>query len=128
MGKRSRRSLHRGWVWYRAQWYPEGKPWLESVNREVIATRSAVGICDVSPLGKIDIKGRDAGEFIDSNLPMVAKLPVGKTRWLMLREDGFVMDDRAARLAENHCIVTTTTANAVGVYRHLDFCKPSGLI
>ena len=115
-------------LWYRAQWYPEkGEThWLESVNREVITTRSAVGICDVSTLGKIDIKGRDAGEFINRVYANgFAKLPVGKTRYgLMLREDGFVMDDgTTARLAENHYVMTTTTANAVGVYRHLDFCR-----
>ena len=115
-------------LWYRAQWYPQpGEThWQESVNREVIATRSAVGICDVSTLGKIDIKGRDAGEFINRVYANgFAKLPVGKTRYgLMLREDGFVMDDgTTARLAEHHYVMTTTTANAVGVYRHLDFCR-----
>ncbi|MGB3148039.1 MAG: aminomethyltransferase family protein, partial [Paracoccaceae bacterium] len=54
-----------------------------------------------------------------------AKLPVGKVRYgLMLREDGMVMDDgTAARLAEDNFVVTTTTANAVGVYRHLEFCR-----
>ena len=114
--------------WYRAQWYPQpGEThWLESVNREVIATRSAVGICDVSTLGKIDIKGKDAGTFINRIYANgFAKLPVGKTRYgLMLREDGFVMDDgTTARLGENHYVMTTTTANAVGVYRHLDFCR-----
>jgi sarcosine oxidase subunit alpha len=41
----------------------------------------------------------------------------------MLREDGMVMDDgTTARLAEDHFVMTTTTANAVSVYRHLQFC------
>ena len=88
--------------------------------------RSSVGICDVSTLGKIDIQGRDATTFV--NLVYAngfAKLPVGKTRYgLMLREDGFVMDDgTTARLGENHYVMTTTTANAVLVYRHLEFCR-----
>ncbi len=54
-----------------------------------------------------------------------AKLPVGKVRYgLMLREDGMVMDDgTAARMAEDHFVVTTTTANAVSVYRHLEFVR-----
>ncbi|MDC1115444.1 sarcosine oxidase subunit alpha family protein [Alphaproteobacteria bacterium] len=115
-------------AWLRAQWFTrKGETnWRQSVDREVLATRSAVGICDVSTLGKIDIQGRDATAFV--NLVYAngfAKLPVGKTRYgLMLREDGFVMDDgTTARLGDNHYVMTTTTANAVLVYRHLEFCR-----
>ena len=115
-------------AWLRAQWFTrKGEThWRQSVDREVLATRSAVGICDVSTLGKIDIQGRDANAFV--NLVYAngfAKLPVGKTRYgLMLREDGFVMDDgTTARLGDNHYVMTTTTANAVLVYRHLEFCR-----
>jgi heterotetrameric sarcosine oxidase alpha subunit len=115
-------------AWLRAQWFTrKGEThWRQSVDREVLATRSSVGICDVSTLGKIDIQGRDATTFV--NLVYAngfAKLPVGKTRYgLMLREDGFVMDDgTTARLGENHYVMTTTTANAVLVYRHLEFCR-----
>jgi len=91
-----------------------------------VATRRSVGVCDVSTLGKIDIQGSDAGAFLDlvySN--MFSTLPVGKTRYgLMLREDGMVMDDgTTARLGETHYLMTTTTANAVGVYRHLEFVR-----
>ena len=114
--------------WLRAQWFPrEGETtWRESVDREVLATRASVGVCDVSTLGKIDIQGSDAGAFLDlvySNT--FSTLPVGKTRYgLMLREDGMVMDDgTTARLGETHYVMTTTTANAVGVYRHLEFVR-----
>ncbi|MEK9961409.1 MAG: glycine cleavage T C-terminal barrel domain-containing protein, partial [Rhodobiaceae bacterium] len=114
--------------WMRAQWFPrEGEiHWRESVDREVLATRRSVGVCDVSTLGKIDIQGSDAGAFLDlvySN--RFSTLPVGKTRYgLMLREDGMVMDDgTTARLGETHYLMTTTTANAVGVYRHLEFVR-----
>ena len=115
-------------AWMRAQWFPQqGEThWLESVNREVIATRSDVGICDVSTLGKIDIKGRDAGVFVNRVYANgFAKLAVGKTRYgLMLREDGFVMDDgTTARLADDHYVMTTTTANAGLVYRHLELFR-----
>ena len=115
-------------AWMRAQWYAQkGEThWLESVNREVIATRSDVGICDVSTLGKIDIKGRDAGEFVNRVYANgFAKLAVGKTRYgMMLREDGFVMDDgTTARLADDHYVMTTTTANAGLVYRHLELYR-----
>ena len=115
-------------LWLRAQWYPrEGEThWRESVDREVVATRASVGICDVSTLGKIDIKGGDAGEFVNRvYCNGFAGLPVGKTRYgLMLREDGFVMDDgTTARLGEDHYVMTTTTANAGPVFRHLQFCR-----
>ena len=114
--------------WLRAQYFPrDGEShWRQSVDREVLQTRSSVGICDVSTLGKIDIQGKDSVEFINRVYANgFAKLPVGKTRYgLMLREDGMVMDDgTTARLGENHFVMTTTTANAVGVFRHLEFCR-----
>jgi len=114
-------------MWYRSQWFPlPGEThWRESVDREVKQTRASVGICDVTTLGKIDIKGADVSEFLNKvYVNAFAKVPVGKTRYgLMLREDGMVMDDgTTARLSENHFVMTTTTANAVNVYRHLQFC------
>jgi sarcosine oxidase subunit alpha len=115
-------------LWRRSQHFP--KPgetrWRQSVDREVRATRTAVGICDVSSLGKIDVQGVDAGAFLNRiHANAMAKLPVGKIRYgLMLREDGHVMDDgTAARLAADHFVVTTTTGNAAGVYRHMEFCR-----
>jgi len=115
-------------MWMRAQWYtlPGETHWRESVDREVIKTRESVGICDVTTLGKIDIQGKDAGTFLDRVYANTfSTLAVGKVRYgLMLREDGFVMDDgTTARLAETHYVMTTTTANAVGVFRHMEFCR-----
>ncbi|MDG1282157.1 MAG: sarcosine oxidase subunit alpha family protein [Pseudorhodobacter sp.] len=115
-------------MWLRAQWFPrEGETtWRQSVDREVLATRKSVGICDVTTLGKIDVQGSDAADFLNRIYANpFAKLPVGKVRYgLMLREDGMVMDDgTTARLAEDHFVLTTTTANAVGVYRHMEFCR-----
>ena len=114
-------------AWIRAQYYPQPgeRDWLETVNREVLAVRASVGICDVSTLGKIDIQGRDAGQFLDRVYCNTwSTLPVGKARYgLMLREDGFVMDDgTTSRLAEHHFLMTTTTANAGKVMQHLEFC------
>ena len=113
-------------MWLRAQWYPKGAEtfWRDSVDREVRATRDSVGICDVTTLGKIDIQGRDAAEFLNKVYANAfGKLAVGKVRYgLMLREDGIVMDDgTTARLGENHYVMTTTTVNAGPVFRHLDF-------
>ncbi len=115
-------------LWMRAQWFArEGEThWRQSCDREVLQTRASVGICDVTTLGKIDIQGRDAAEFVNRVYSNgFAKLPVGKCRYgLMLREDGLVMDDgTTARLGENHFVMTTTTANAVTVFRHLEFCR-----
>jgi len=114
--------------WLRAQWFPiEGEThWRESVDREVTQTRNSVGVCDVSTLGKIDIQGKDAGEFLNRVYANTFNtLAVGKVRYgLMLREDGIVMDDgTTARMGENHYVMTTTTANAVGVFRHMEFCR-----
>ncbi|MEP3298295.1 sarcosine oxidase subunit alpha family protein [Tateyamaria sp.] len=114
--------------WLRAQWFPrEGETtWRESVDREVLATRKSVGVCDVTTLGKIDVQGTDAAGFLNKiYCNGFAKLAVGKTRYgLMLREDGIAMDDgTAARLAEHHFVVTTTTANALPVYRHMEFVR-----
>ncbi|MEZ5478038.1 MAG: sarcosine oxidase subunit alpha family protein [Thiolinea sp.] len=115
-------------LWLRAQWFP--KPgethWRDTVNREVLQTRAAVGVCDVTTLGKIDIQGRDAGVFLDRVYANTfSTLAVGKVRYgLMLREDGMAWDDgTTARLGEQHYLMTTTTANAVAVFRHLEFCR-----
>ncbi len=114
--------------WMRAQWFPRAgeTTWRESVDREVMATRGSVGVCDVTTLGKVDVQGADAATFLNKiYCNGFAKLPVGKVRYgLMLREDGIAMDDgTAARLAEDHFVVTTTTANALPVYRHMEFVR-----
>ena len=115
-------------MWMRAQWFPRpGEThWRQSVDREVLTTRNSVGVCDVTTLGKIDVQGSDAATFLNRiYCNGFAKLPVGRTRYgLMLREDGIVMDDgTTARLGETHYVMTTTTANAVGVFRHMEFAR-----
>ncbi|NKB27345.1 MAG: sarcosine oxidase subunit alpha family protein [Rhodobacteraceae bacterium] len=114
--------------WLRAQWFarPGEKGWRDSVDREVEMTRNSVGICDVTTLGKIDIQGKDAAEFLNKIYANgFAKLAVGKVRYgLMLREDGICYDDgTTARLSENHFVMTTTTANAVLVFRRMEFAR-----
>jgi len=114
--------------WLRTQWVPKAgeTEWRQSVDREVLATRKSVGICDVTTLGKIDFQGTDAGAFLDRVYANTfSTLAVGKCRYgLMLREDGIVFDDgTTARMGENEYVMTTTTANAVTVFRHLEFCR-----
>ena len=113
-------------LWYRPSYFPQPgeRNWRQSCDREVGLVRNAVGVCDVSTLGKIDIQGPDAGAFLDFvYCNMFSTLKVGRVRYgLMLREDGYVMDDgTTARLGENHYVMTTTTAAAGQVMRHLDF-------
>ncbi len=113
-------------LWYRPSYFPQHgeSNWRQSCDREVGYVRDAVGIADVSTLGKIDIQGPDAGallDFVYTN--MFSTLKVGRVRYgLMLREDGHVMDDgTTARLGESHYVMTTTTAAAGQVMRHLEF-------
>jgi heterotetrameric sarcosine oxidase alpha subunit len=113
-------------LWYRPSWFPRPgeATWREACDREVAMVRSAVGVADVSTLGKIDIQGPDAAAFLDFvYCNTFSTLPQGRVRYgLMLREDGHVMDDgTTARLGEHRYVMTTTTAAAGLVMRHLDF-------
>lgn len=114
-------------LWYRSSWFPRSgeSHWRQSVDREVLNVRANAGLCDVSTLGKIEICGRDAAQFLDRvYCNGFLKLPVGKARYgLMLREDGMIYDDgTTSRLGENRFFMTTTTAYAAGVMTHLEFC------
>ncbi|AOF94362.1 sarcosine oxidase subunit alpha family protein [Sinorhizobium sp. RAC02] len=114
-------------LWYRSSWFPKAgeTTWRESVDREVLNVRKNAGICDVSTLGKIEIFGGDAAEFLNRvYCNAFLKLPIGKARYgLMLREDGMIYDDgTTSRLGETHFFMTTTTAYAAGVMNHLEFC------
>jgi len=112
-------------LWVRPRYYKQGNETLqEAAKREASNVRNNVGICDVTSLGKIDIKGPDCAEFLNriyTNAWM--KLPVGKARYgVMLREDGIVFDDgTTTRISENHFHMTTTTAQAVNVLAHLEY-------
>jgi heterotetrameric sarcosine oxidase alpha subunit len=112
--------------WLRAQYFPHsGEDWLAAASREALAVRNAVGFCDVGTLGKIDVQGADAAEFLDHIFASrMASLPVGRLRYgLLLREDGFVMDDgTVSRLGEDHFVMTATTAHAAKVLQHMEFC------
>ena len=114
--------------WMRARWFPQpGEThWRQSADREACNVRKNVGICDVTTLGKIDVQGADAASFLNRVYANgFAKLAVGKVRYgIMLREDGACYDDgTAARLAEEHFVITTTTANAGAVLRNMEFAR-----
>ena len=95
----------------------------EAVNREVRATRNAVGLLDASTLGKLIVKGPDAGKFLDMMCTnMMSTLPVGKCRYgLMCTENGFVTDDGVvARLSEDTWLCHTTTGGADRIHGHME--------
>ncbi|MDO9499889.1 sarcosine oxidase subunit alpha family protein [Falsiroseomonas sp.] len=113
-------------AWLRPEWYarPGEAGWRDSVDREVLQVRKAVGFCDVSTLGKIEVVGPGAAallDFVYANA--IATLKPGRIRYgIMLREDGFVLDDgTCARISEHRFFVTTTTANAARVMQHLEY-------
>ncbi|MGD1883849.1 MAG: sarcosine oxidase subunit alpha family protein [Paracoccaceae bacterium] len=113
-------------LWYRPSYFPASGEtnWRQSCDREVGLVRKTVGICDVSTLGKIDIQGPDAARLLDLVYANTfSSLKPGKVRYgLILREDGHVMDDgTTARLGAEHFVMTTTTAAAGQVMRHLEF-------
>ena len=112
-------------AWKRPRYYKKGDETLfQASKREAKNVRENVGICDVTTLGKIDIKGPDAAEFLNRIYTNAwLKLPVGKARYgVMLREDGMIMDDgTTTRISENHYHMTTTTAQAANVLSHLEY-------
>lgn len=105
--------------WKRPWYYPRaGEDMEAAVLRECAAARESVAAMDASTLGKIDVIGPDAGEFLDrlyTNL--MSSLAVGSIRYgVMCRPDGMVFDDGTViRLADDHFLVTTTTGNAAAV-------------
>ena len=105
--------------WKRARYYPQpGEDMDAAVLRECAAVRGGAGILDGSTLGKIDVQGPDAGEFLDRLYTnMMSTLKVGRVRYgVMCGNDGMVLDDGTVlRIAENRYLVTTTTGGAAAV-------------
>mgnify|MGYP001193893415 CR=1 FL=1 len=110
--------------WKRAWYYPiNNESMHNAVQRESKAARVNAGILDASTLGKIDIQGSDASEFLNRVYTNAwSKLGIGKCRYgLMLNEDGMVYDDGVTtRLGKNHYIMTTTTGGAATVMGKLE--------
>jgi sarcosine oxidase subunit alpha len=106
-------------TWKRAHYFPHGGEDMHAaVARECRTVRSAVGIFDASTLGKIEVVGSDAAEFLERMyVNRVKSLGVGRCRYgVMLNEAGYVLDDGiVARLAKDRFHVTTTTGGAGAV-------------
>ena len=112
-------------LWLRPLWYrTHGATLGQAYKAEMEFVRNSVGMADTSTLGKIDVQGPDAAEFLDRvYVNGFSKLAVGKARYgFMLREDGIVMDDgTTTRISETQFFMTTTTAQAAKVMSHLEF-------
>ena len=111
-------------MWKRAFYFPRaGETMHQAVDREVLTVRRTVGLFDASTLGKIEVVGPDAGEFMHRiyTNPFL-KLEVGRCRYgIMTRDDGFVYDDGVVgRLAPDRFHVTTTTGGAPRVLAHME--------
>ena len=102
--------------WRRSYTYPQASESKhEAINREILCVRTKVGLLDASTLGKIEIKGPDAAEFLDRIYTNTySTLKVGKCRYgLMMNELGFLTDDGVTvRLADDHYLMHTTSGGA----------------
>ncbi len=94
-----------------------------AVSRECLAVRNSVGVLDATTLGKIDIQGPDAADFLNRVYTNAwSKLDIGRCRYeIMCKEDGMTFDDGVTlRLGENHFLMTTITGNAAAVLDRLE--------
>ncbi|MFI6675380.1 2Fe-2S iron-sulfur cluster-binding protein [Kribbella sp. NPDC050470] len=110
--------------WMRPWYYPQPGEDLEAaVEREGRAARTGVGMMDASTLGKIEVQGPDAGEFLNRIYTNAfKKLPTGSARYgVMCTADGMMFDDGVTlRLADDRYFLTTTTGGAAGVLDWLE--------
>jgi sarcosine oxidase subunit alpha len=112
--------------WLRPAYYLGGelgaKSREQAISEEVLAVRRGIAMIDVGTLGKIEISGPDAGEFIERiYTARFAKMKIGTSRYgLMCDESGVIIDDGViARLGQNRFYATTTTTSSGNVYREL---------
>ena len=110
--------------WRRPGYYPKpSESFQAAVNREALAVRENVGVYDGAPLGKFEIKGRDAACFLDMLYTNVfSTLKTGMGRYgLMLTDDGLILDDGVTfRLGENRFFMSTSIGHADEVNRHME--------
>jgi sarcosine oxidase, subunit alpha len=110
-------------VWMRPEFYRvDGRSREESIKDEARRVRSAVGIIDVGTLGKLDVRGPQAAEFLERVYTgRYARMKVGSTRYAVMCDEAGVLIDEGvvARVAEDHFYFTTTTSGAANVYREL---------
>ncbi len=109
-------------LWMRPAWY--GAEATAAIAAEIDAARNAAAMIDVSTLGKLEVRGPDAAQFLERVYTLTyVDLPVGRVRYaLMLDETGVIIDDGiAARLHAQHFFVTSSTGGADRVFRLMQF-------
>lgn len=110
-------------LWRRPEYYTQsGRSREDCIRSEVEAVRTRVGLIDVGTLGKLELRGPDAAQFLERVYTgRYSNLKVGMSRYaLMLDEAGVVIDDGViARLGAEHFYFTTTTSGAAAIYREL---------
>ncbi len=110
--------------WRRPYAYKRGiESTHDAVMREVSNTRDKLGLLDASTLGKIIVKGPDAGKFLDMMYTnMMSTLKAGKCRYgLMCSENGFLIDDGVvARIDDDTWLCHTTTGGAERIHAHME--------
>ena len=111
-------------LWRRPYCFPRGTETHEqAVHREILNVRKAVGLLDASTLGKIIVKGPDAGRFLDMLYTgVMSTLAIGKCRYgLMCAESGFLIDDGVvARIDEDTWLCHTTSGGADRIHGHME--------
>ena len=111
-------------LWRRPYTFPRaGENHEQAVHREVINTRTNLGLLDASTLGKIVVKGPDAGRFLDMLYTgVMSSLPIGKCRYgLMCSEQGFLSDDGVvARISEDTWLCHTTSGGADRIHAWME--------
>ena len=109
-------------TWLRPIYYGSFEQRSQNIEREALAVRNNVGLIDVSTLGKLEIRGPDAAEFMNRMYTFAyAKQSLNRSRYvLMTDETGVIIDDGVAcRLHERHFYVTATTGGVDNVYRNM---------
>ncbi|RYI15010.1 MAG: sarcosine oxidase subunit alpha family protein, partial [Acetobacteraceae bacterium] len=111
-------------LWRRPYCFPRaGETHEQAVHREVLNTRASLGLLDASTLGKIIVKGPDAGKFLDMLYTgVMSTLPIGKCRYgLMCNEQGFLSDDGVvARIDEDTWLCHTTSGGADRIHAWME--------
>ena len=110
-------------AWFRPAFYKQDNiTRQDAINAEVRNVRNNVGLVDVSTLGGLEVRGPDAGEFLNRFYTFgFVKQPVGRARYALLtNEAGVVIDDGVAcRFGDNHYYVTATTGGVDRVYQNM---------
>ncbi|MFO1436138.1 MAG: 2Fe-2S iron-sulfur cluster-binding protein [Gammaproteobacteria bacterium] len=109
-------------VWLRPAYYGSEAQRRDHIDAEVKAVRENVGLIDVSTLGKLEVRGADAAEFLNRIYTFAyAKQPVGRSRYVLMTDStGAIADDGVAcRVNANHFYVTATTSGVDAVYRSM---------